>query len=329
MADPLVVRLANTFRNGLLLRERQTSLEMARRWMAVERALDDQIEALARQMAEMEVVSRSALYQMDRYKELNAQMLVEMNRYQRYAALQIGGAQEAEALAGIQDAAGLTTAAADFYEVAVAFDILPVEAVENIVSLARAGKPLAELLDKAYPTASNAIADLLIEGTALGRNPRKTAKIVVERGLSQGLDHILLVARDQQIRAYRLAALQQYGASGVVTGYRRLAAKNERTCMACLALDGKPQLTDELLALHPQDRCTVVPTLINLPPVPFEQGEDWFKKQSAGRQERMLGPGKYDAWKKGKFKFGELATVKENKTWGPSAQVTPLRDLVQ
>jgi SPP1 gp7 family putative phage head morphogenesis protein len=149
-----------------------------------------------------------------------------------------------------------------------------------------------------------------------------------EGWIGMSLQHVLLVARDQQNRAYRTASLQQYRQSGVVTGYRRLAAKNDRTCAACLALDGREYPTDELMPLHPQDRCTMVPTVRGLPPVPYETGETWFNRQSETVQRDILGPGRYEAWQAGRFAFADLASVRENDVWGASAQVTPLRELV-
>lgn len=328
MPDPLVVIAAREFQAALLGREDVAMLEMARRWLGVERALEGEIEALAEWMAEREEISAAALFRMERYERLQGQLLAEMQQYQNYAQLQIANQQELNALAGIQDAAALTQATADYYGARLAFDILSVEAVENIVALARAGQPLGTLLEAAYPQAATAIADKLVQGVSLGFNPRKTAKMVVKQGLSQGLNHIQLVARDQQIRAYRTAALQQYRASGVVSGYRRLAAKNDRTCAACLALDGSEQETQELMALHPQDRCTVVPNLRRFKPVPFETGEEWFKRQSPGVQRRILGDGTYEAWKDGKFEFRMLAKQGEHPVWGPTVRVRPLKELI-
>ncbi len=41
-----------------------------------------------------------------------------------------------------------------------------------------------------------------------------------------------------------------------------------------------------------------------------------------------MGPGKYLAWKDDKFNFAQLATLKKNKIWGASAQVTSLERLL-
>jgi hypothetical protein len=155
------------------------------------------------------------------------------------------------------------------------------------------------------------------------------ARRMVADGLSQGLNHILLVARDQKIRAYREASRQQYERSGVVQKYRRIAAKNTRTCMACIALDGTVWKTSELMPLHPQDRCAMIPIVDGFKPVESdENAREWFRDQPEDVQREMMGPGKFEAWQDRKFRLNQLATVRENRTWGPGAQVTTLGDLL-
>lgn len=331
MPEPRVVELAQQFREELLRREMAAILDMGGAWTDVEKALQAEVVALAEQLVaehQGEQLSVSALMRQERARALIAHAGAEIEQYQQYAERQIDTSQTTNALAGIQDAAVLTQATAAYFDVPIRFDILPVEAVENIVSLARAGQPLDKLLQAAYPETANGLASLLIEGTAKGRNPRETARLAVEKGLSQGLNHFLVVARDQQIRAYRTAALQQYQKSGVVRGYRRLCAKQTRTCLACIALDGQEQETDQLMPLHRQDRCTVVPTLKRLPSVQFQTGQEWFLAQPADVQQAMMGPGRYEAWQAGKFEFQDLAAIGEDDVWGPTVQVAALKDLV-
>lgn len=74
--------------------------------------------------------------------------------------------------------------------------------------------------------------------------------------------------------------------------------------------------------------CTMLPLIPGLDPIPTESGEAWFNRQSAETQKQMMGPGKYAAWQAGKFKFSQLVTVRPNATWGPNAQVTSLKDLL-
>ena len=160
-------------------------------------------------------------------------------------------------------------------------------------------------------------------------NPRETARLMTQEGLANGFSHVELVARDQQNRAYRLASQQQYAQSNVVSGFRRIASKDDRTCLACLALDGKVYETNELIEVHPTDRCSLIPVIRGFPPIQFQTGKEWFEGLPPDEQRAIMGPGRHDAYEDGLFEFEDMATVSENDVWGPSAQVTPLTELVE
>ena len=56
-------------------------------------------------------------------------------------------------------------------------------------------------------------------------------------------------------------------------------------------------------------------------------GEAWFRGQDEATQRRILGPGRYQAWKDGRFDFGELKQATQNATWGEGVKVATLKDL--
>lgn len=332
MAQPLVITLINQFRRELAAQDKTQASEMASRWLDIERFLEDEIFEVSQEIFELRAdnpeASASRLRTLSlrnrRLQALLGQIRAEIDRFLLIAENQIDQAQFARAAMGIDNGITLINSVG----VNVAFNRLNTAAVENIVAIARAGKPLAEILAPAGQIAAEKMINILVRGTALGWNPRKTAKAIIKDGLSQGLNHIMLVARDQQNRAYREANRQQYQESGVVVQYKRLAAKDQRTCLACLALDGTIYDTDELMELHPQDRCAMVPVLVGEKPISFKTGEQWFNEQKESVQKKMMGDGRFKAWKEGKFEFSDLASVKQNRIWGPSARVTPLKELV-
>jgi SPP1 gp7 family putative phage head morphogenesis protein len=334
MPDPLVVQVANDFRQQLLDRNETATRDLVRRWLRVEQALVGQINALAEELSVIRdaggAVSFIQVFQEQRYQFLLAQLQQQLAQYQQFASSLIDDDQQQAVRDGLQNALNLLDATSNGAGVISAtFDRLPVEAVENLVSLARAGQPLESLLRAAYPLAAEGITDKLVTGLALGHNPRQIAREVVRDGLSQGLNHILLVARDQTNRAHRTATIQQYQRSSVVVGYRRLAAKQPgRTCLACLALDGQIFPLDVPFSEHPQGRCQALPVIQDIKPVEVETGEKYFRNLPKDRQREWLGPGRYDLWQRDGFEFAQLATIKPNVTWGPSAQPTPLKDLM-
>jgi hypothetical protein len=61
---------------------------------------------------------------------------------------------------------------------------------------------------------------------------------------------------------------------------------------------------------------------------PGKQGLAWFEEQSPDVQRRMLGAGRYEAWRNGKFDLQEIARLHVDPVWGNSWQERPLKDLV-
>jgi SPP1 gp7 family putative phage head morphogenesis protein len=329
---PKSVAASNEFRQELLSRDETAAGQMARRWLRVEDSVRDRLERLTAQIQEAQAngqeISRVWLLQQDRYINLLGQLTGEIDKFNRYSGGIIDALQaDAVGFARVTAADLILATASDVGAVGLTFDRLSIEAAENIAALARAGQPLDNLLQLNYPTAVQGITDRLITGVAVGVNPREVARDIINNGLSQAYSHTILVARDQHLRAYRTATAQAYQNSGIVTRYKRLAAKNDRTCLACLALDGELFDVQELMPLHPQDRCTMLPVLAQFAPVNFQTGEAWFRKQPQSYQRKALGPGRFDLWQRGGFSFKQLATVRPNDTWGPNAVETPLKDL--
>lgn len=332
MAEPLVVRLANEYRQQLAEREAGAVREMVEGWLKVEQALEaniaDLVEKLAEKQAAGQAISEAELFRLDRYRALLAQTLEQVSRFNGQAASRIDELQQQAAGQGLENATDLIEATAR--TVSLTFDRLGVEATENLVAVARAGQPLNRLLAAAYPQGVTGMTDQMIRGVALGINPREVTRRILREGLAQSLNHVLLVTRDQHLRAYREATRQQYRHSRVVYGYRRLAAKQPgRTCLSCLALDGQEQKLNELIPVHPQDRCSIIPVLKGFEPVQIVSGENYFKSLTEENQREWMGIDRYNAWKEGRFRFEDMAKVIDNTSvWGPSLQVRSLKELL-
>lgn len=70
---------------------------------------------------------------------------------------------------------------------------------------------------------------------------------------------------------------------------------------------------------------------INLPdPVgTFPQGEKWFNAQPASTQMKMMGNGKYEAYKAGKFKFADLSSPYKDEVYGELLRAATLKELLK
>lgn len=326
MPDSEVIRTLRAFKRDLLAGERAQMQEMAQRWLGVERRLSAQIDALAYEMDAIKqaggTVSREMLMTNVRYRELLGQLTDELETYTDYAERTIEDRQRQLARLGITHGERAITTQG----IRAGFSRLPIESVENIVGFSGSGSPLSSLLSGSWPLSAQRLTQELVNGVALGYNPRKTARLMAQ-GMASSQQRMELISRTETLRVYREANRQSYIRSGVVTGFRRLATHDRRTCAACLMAEGTFYELDEEMPTHPACRCTLVPMVEGIKPPTWQQGEAWFVEQDQATQMDILGKGRYYAWQNGDYELDELVTVKPNAVWGDSLQVTPLREL--
>jgi len=329
--EPGVIRVINAFRDALLRREEAQMLDMVAHWLLVENALEGQITALAldidRRRVAGETIKPWRLAELERYRSLLAQAQGELVQYTRYADVLITEQQVRWGNDGAEHA--LTTLDALYRDsgvVRAAFDILPTEVIESMAGLTASGSPLRNLLAQAWPDAVDGLTQALVEAIAKGQNPRVTARMMAN-GLAGGLQRCLVLARTEQLRVYREATRQQYIKSGVVTRYKRIAAKQGRTCLACILSDGKVYELESAFEEHPCGRCALVPIVEDLPEVTWTNGRDWFSGLKADEQQAIMGKQLFTAWKAGKVEFDNMVKTHQDETWGNSLVSKSLKEM--
>jgi SPP1 gp7 family putative phage head morphogenesis protein len=167
------------------------------------------------------------------------------------------------------------------------------------------------------------LTQALVEGVALGYNPRKTAQIMAS-GLSDGLNKALVIARTEQLRTYRAANLEQYQNMGIQQ-WQRHCAFSDRTCVACLGLDGKIYPTNTGFASHPNCRCFMT-AVIPGEPITETNAQKWFGGLDEDRKKEILGKGHYELYQKG-VPLSEMVSVNEDPIWGPTIGIRSLKDI--
>ena len=316
------VDIADEFRQELLRLEGAAVDSMLAGWQGVEARLAADMETFAARFAAGETLTPGQVLRMQRFQELYAQVTAELAALEGATGpiLTAGQAQAAQ-LGALQAAQTLQA-----LEVGLSFNVLSTRATANIVALARAGRPLAALLEPMYGQAADGIIRELINGIALGKGPREIARRMARDGMTDALNHLLLVTRDQYNRAHRTAAAQRYEESGVVRGYvRRCARQAGRTCPACIALDGTFYPLSEPLAEHPQGRCVMIPAIKGIEMKSrLGSGKVWFEGLSQEEQIATMGPGRYAAWQDGRLNWDNMVVTKTHPVWGPSVHPAPI-----
>lgn len=326
-AQPLVVSLMQAFKADLLASEQQAMARMVDAWRPVEARLADRVELLARDIADRKAaglsVSQSAILQLERTQSLLRQARQEIDSYTDRIADPLITQRQAQL---VGEGIGHAEVALNAAGVRGAFDRLPAEELQGLVGLAGDGSPLRQTLANSYGYGADGILNELLTGVGVGRNPREMAARAIRNGLSQSLNHMLVTMRTETLRTYRVASQESYRRSGVVRGYRRLATLDRRTCPGCLAAHGSAYLLDVEFQSHPQCRCTLIPQVLGAPDMVLESAEQWFNRQSRETQLSIMGPGRMAHLDRG-GSFADLATVRDNATWGAAVVPTPVREL--
>lgn len=345
MPDPEhpVIASANEFRAALLKRERATAVRMVRAYGQIYARLLPQIEALDAEITAMDKPTPAKVARLARYRALQSQIEAEVSRYGAWADTEITVASQIALRDGLAHAEQLTLAGVPGPlrpAIAAVWNRLPVDAVETLMGFLAPGSPLHKaLVAQLGPDVATAVGDALLEGIALGYNPRKVAAIMRNQ-LGQGLTWSLRTARTAQLYAYREATRASYVAnSDIVTGWIWHAELGPRTCMACVAMHGTEHTNDEVLNDHHNGRCAMVPKtktwaelgFVGIPDTnpKVQSGRSWFDGLSEAQQRAMFSnDSMYRAWQDGAIGWDDLTSTHSDAVYGDMLRLPSLKGML-
>lgn len=278
-----------------------------------------------------ETPTAGQLIRLTRYKRLMEQAAQELAGLQALTGNEIETAGEIGINLGQQHMQELiSTAISGGPEIATAFNALPKDAVETLLGFMDPEGPLFARLRLLAPTTTEAVSAAIVEGVTLGFNPRKIAGLVQD-AFGRGLSDALRFVRTAQLWSYREANRAVMVANqNVVDGWIWVAAIGDpNTCMSCIVQHGTVHSVYEPLNDHHNGRCRAAPLVKGFNNPVDEIGTEWFEKQSAAYQRQAMGPGKYDAWKQGKFRLDQLSTEQIDEVYGPMRIEQTLKALTQ
>ena len=330
--DPLVVQVLRDHKAQILAQEESSMRDMAARCVRMEASLEAQMLALAAEIEQArlagKVVNVSLLHQYERYARLVTQAKNELAGFIQFADGSISLSQARLAGMGIDHAVeAIRSVYIENSVIGAAFNILPKSALQKMIGLAGDGAPLYQYLKDIYGDAVDGMTQALIDGMAKGLNPVTIAQQMRD-GFGMGMKRAMNTARTETLRAYRAASIEQYRTSGVVSGWKRLAAHDGRTCAGCLFSEGEIYATMDDFQEHNQGRCSAVPVVMGVPEPTWTSGKEWFLQQSDEVQAGILGQGRFDAWKKG-TSLDDMVKRVNDPVWGESFIPTPVSELTQ
>lgn len=330
---------AEAFRRRLLKGELQATQTVIDHWRRIREAILEQIKELAAIVLDPDAdpadgrALERLVSQAGQIRQLLGEYAARVEADLAGIMLDVGqlGADQAETLVGLQLPPRAALAG-------VLFDRLPREAVEQMVAAVTEG-PLRGLLASIGPEFIEDLQAVLVDGVGLGRSPRDTAQ-----RLTQLADmprwRALNIARTETMRAYREANRRTLTRNRrVVEGWRWSAALDSRTCPVCWAMHGTLFPVEATFGSHPSCRCAPVPATKSWsdlgvpdvqdgPQLQMTAGPELFARQPAYVQRAVLGPGKYAAWKDGRFDLADLVGIRQDATWGEVRFERPLAALI-
>ena len=289
------------------------------------RRLADKAELLGYDIAGLDSPTAAQVARLARYKALLAQIAVELDRYSAYAGVEVNAAALAAIALASRDAAALVASAG----VSEGFTVLPTDTIRALLAFLDPNGPLFEKLAQLGPYTAQQVADAIVENVALGLNPQQWAGVIRDQ-MGGGLTDAIRMARTVQLYSYREASRANYAANPrTVEGWYWFAQLDSDTCLSCVAQHGTLHPVDETLNDHHNGRCNMIPAVVGFDnPMGDVTGEDWFSQLPEATQRAMMGPGKFNAWRDGKFTFGDLSSMRVDPVYGPMRIEETLQALV-
>jgi hypothetical protein len=342
-----VLDAARAFRAQAMARELAASTALTRSYGRVYQRLGAELRALEDVVNGLENPTPDQIRRLGALQALQRQVAAEVGRYATAADTRLVSEVRASMAAGVSDSRALVLANFDREWAAangITLDLeqvsrlragwtrVPVEAVESLSGMVSPASPLRRaLVDRLGAAVAQQVADTLVEGIALGRNPRT----IFREGMAQGLTWSLSTVRTAQMYAYREATRANYQANrDVVSGWRWKATFDGRTCMSCLAMHGTLHTVDEVLNDHHQGRCTAIPVVplaqqMGIPEPDLGDAQTWFLKRTEAQQKAQMGPGMWEEFNAGRVGFKDLSTTYIDPVYGMMRRPPTLRDVMQ
>jgi SPP1 gp7 family putative phage head morphogenesis protein len=315
-------------RSAVIKQTTVTAGELATAYQGVFNSIQNRVGTLLgayeTALAAGEDVGANWLYQRNRLAELETQVLREAAKFASAAGTTIDATFAKMIALGAEHEQSKAITAAEGVGARVQFDVLPSAAIRELVGIMKVQRPL---LADIPATLYQRLSQMLINGVALGRNPKVVARQTTEL-LGVPLTRALTIARTEQLRAYREAQHQsRLKNSDAFSGWIWYADLSTRTCAICWSLHGKTFPTEQRLNDHPNGRCTSVPQIAGFEDE-LPDGEAEFAKLSKADQLKILGPKKFEQYKDG-FKLRDFVADDIDPNWGKRYKLVAAKNAVK
>lgn len=335
MPNSDVLRLLAKFRLALAQQDAAALQQVIDAYRLVHDRLGGRLDALVAQIAAEGPLTSGQFVRLSQYKALERDLRAELERFGVYLNTQVSASAKSALLRGDADAYQLLKLVTGRGVIRANFGSMSQDAIQTMIAFLQPDSPLYQAINALAGFHSDQVLRGLVEGIAFGDSPRATAAKMADlftEGLGRGLTDALRITRTAQLYSYREANRVNFILNNdVVTGWYWIAdlRGDPPPCLSCLAQHGTRHELTENLDDHDNGRCAAVPEVLGQNPLgDMQTGEAWFNEQNDAAQADMMGPGRYAAWKDGKFDFAAQSQQVEHPTWGHVRSVVPLKNLI-
>lgn len=325
MSDKTSVQAVNKNRKKKLALEKSLIQALALLWREMDDELSNDYTAAAYEVSaayENLKPPRYELMGLSSYIGMIAHLRSRYDNFTDSAAETIAGYQQQAyhlGISGAQEALDELELDDDWYR-------MPATEMDSRTGVSSNGIRIGDILHNGMNHVVAGLTSALIAGATFGKTPEQIV-LDMKQSATSGLNQAITTGRTEYNRAHREALTEQYRQSGAIAGFRRMAYK-PTACFACLMLDGEWLEKESDLEDHPNGRCMAVPFRSKDDPIPWMTGANWFLAQDAEKQMRILGKGRYEAWKAGDIQnLRDMVYIKSNEEWGESPAVRSLKEL--
>lgn len=198
-------------------------------------------------------------------------------------------------------------------------------ALENLIGQTSGSSPLIKVLESHGNGAGEIITSGLIAGLT-GQGADEIFRNIRRQLQSPVADsRLMALVRTEMMNAYRASMHEQYGQFGdEIDGWMWSAHRGPRTCLACLAMDGRVFPMDQPFdQAHVNCRCSASPWPTDLFPEvqAFLQqqgsGEDWIRRQPRDVQAKMFpSHDAFAAFERGDLHLMDFVGYTDSPQWG-------------
>lgn len=267
------------------------------------------------------------------YKNLMREVVDELDDYQAYLKTEISTEVTESGKRGAVDGKTLLVAAIAL-SLGVSDKDIPADTTKGLTSLdflekyLQKGSPLFQRINGLSDYHGEQIADGILKLVSAGQNPRVIGDWMVD-AYGMGLTDSMRIARTVQLYSYREAnnAVQVANAD-LLQGVVWCAEMDDRTCLSCISLHGQVFPVGTICNDHHNGRCAMLPWTKESENPIQQTGEQWFGEQSEATQKNMMGEAKWQAWKDGKFEFGQLSKDYHDDVYGMMKGEASLKSLL-